>query len=37
MSIGKDFRLVQNNDKLKLVIEKARHMKDVFDKMIRLK
>jgi len=37
MSIGKDYSLVQNNDKLRLVNEKVRHIKDAFEKMIRLK
>jgi transcription-repair coupling factor (superfamily II helicase) len=37
MSIGKDYRLVQNNDKLRLVIEPVRHIKDAFEKMMGLK
>ena len=37
MSIGKDYRLVQNNDKLRLVIEPVRHIKDSFEKMMGLK
>ena len=37
MSIGKDYRLVQNNDKLRLVIEPVRHIKDAFEKMTGLK
>jgi transcription-repair coupling factor (superfamily II helicase) len=37
MSIGKEYRLVQNNDKLRLVIEPVRHIKDAFEKMMGLK
>ena len=37
MSIGKEYRLVQNNDKLRLVIEPVRHIKDAFEKMTGLK
>ena len=37
MSIGKDYRLVQNNDKLRLVIEPVRHIKDAFEKMMGLR
>ena len=33
MSIGKEYRLVQNNDKLRLVIEPVRNIKDAFEKM----
>ena len=33
MSIGKEYRLVQNNDKLRLVIEPVRHIKDALEKM----
>jgi transcription-repair coupling factor (superfamily II helicase) len=37
MGIGKEYRLVQNNDKLRLVIEPVRHIKDAFEKMMGLK
>jgi transcription-repair coupling factor (superfamily II helicase) len=37
MSIGKEYRLVQNNDKLRLVIEPVRHIKDAFEKMTGLR
>ena len=37
MSIGKEYRLVQNNDKLRLVIEPVRHIKDALEKMTGLK
>lgn len=35
--MGKEYRLAQNNDKLRLVIEPVRHIKDAFEKMTRLK
>ena len=37
MSIGKEYRLVQNNDKLRLVIEPVRHIKDALEKMAGLR
>jgi hypothetical protein len=37
LSIGEGYRLVQNNDKLRMVIEPARHIKDAFEKLSNLK
>jgi transcription-repair coupling factor (superfamily II helicase) len=37
MSIGEGYRLVQNNDKLRMVIEPVRHIKDAFEKLSDLK
>ena len=37
MSIGEGYRLVQNNDKLRMVIEPIRHIKDAFEKLADLK
>jgi transcription-repair coupling factor (superfamily II helicase) len=37
MTIGEGYRLVQNNDKLRMVIEPVRHIKDAFEKLVHLK
>jgi transcription-repair coupling factor (superfamily II helicase) len=37
MSIGEGYRLVQNNDKLRMVIEPVRHIKDAFEKLVTLR
>jgi transcription-repair coupling factor (superfamily II helicase) len=37
LSIGEGYRLVQNNDKLRMVIEPVRHIKDAFEKLSNLK
>ena len=37
MSIGEGYRLVQQNDKLRMVIEPIRHIKDAFEKLTDLK
>jgi transcription-repair coupling factor (superfamily II helicase) len=37
MSIGEGYRLVQNNDKLRMVVEPIRHIKDAFEKLSDLK
>ena len=33
MSIGEGYRLVQQNDKLRMVVEPVRHIKDAFEKL----
>jgi transcription-repair coupling factor (superfamily II helicase) len=37
MSIGEGYRLVQQNDKLRMVIEPIRHIKDAFERLTDLK
>lgn len=37
MTIGEGYRLVQQNDKLRLVVEPIRHIKDALEKLERLK
>jgi hypothetical protein len=33
MTIGQGYRLVQQNEKLRLVIEPVKHIKDAFEKL----
>ena len=36
MSAGEGYRLVQQNEKLRLVIEPVQHIKDAFEKLSKL-